>query len=158
MTFSMYCDFNLGSVSHFLLFLSAKNKPVRSIASDVCSEGAIVPVGRSRKDREIGVGVFVSVHEPLQVKGLSLDELRGEVVTPDDKLEDENPVSMALVCATELDDDDDGDHVDDPVLEELEPISVALEPDIDGLIMIEVSDTDAVEFMLNDAVIGGELL
>lgn len=67
----------------------------------------MVPVGRSRKDRETGVGVVESDQEPLQVKELAPDEPRRKVVTLDGKFDggklgDEKPITVVFVCPTEV--------------------------------------------------------
>jgi len=74
LTSSRYCDFKVGLVSQCLLDWRSKKRAPINTASDVCSAGAMVPVGRSKKEKETGDAVVVSVHEPIQVKELSLDE------------------------------------------------------------------------------------
>lgn len=66
--FSMYWDFNLGSVIHCLLALSAKNKSAKRNASWVASAGAIVVVGTRKNGQFAVVGPLVdALHDPDQV-------------------------------------------------------------------------------------------
>lgn len=94
MTSSRYWDFSLMSVSQCLFNFSDKNRPAISTASEVCSAGVIAPVGMSSQKKEAGVGVFVSVHEPFQVRAPPLDE--DEMKLPEVDVKLDNGISAEL--------------------------------------------------------------
>lgn len=99
--FSINVDFSLGSVSHFLLALSAKNRPPSNTASEVSDESAILVVGTLNHVKSTGVAVVVSLQEPLHVSAAA------------ELTEDEEPVVVGKGrvplpgIATEDDGDDD---------------------------------------------------
>jgi hypothetical protein len=123
----------LESVSHCRLAWSAKNKPLRNIASVVAAVSETVLVGISNQVKDTGDGVSDSLHAPLKLKAPAGSEDKELVVVGKGKMP---------IPGTHIEDDED----DNPETVELELVNrVTVKFELDAVPEAEIEMLEVIE-------------